>query len=138
MVISILYQFNLTYRWVISITIRIVHLVIDENGATQTYVNVKRRLVVNYIIFMYCILIYFIFLDSIPLLAPSSIDYSKVDHKWIHWVIRHGPISCKKQGITYIKSYFIIDLGSFKCYLDTFITNLHLFYIRMWVTRLTW
>ncbi len=25
--------------------------------------------------------------DSIPLLAPSCIDYSKVDPKCVHWVI---------------------------------------------------
>ncbi len=60
---------------------------------------------------------------------------SKVDPNCINWVIRL--IFCKKQGITYIKSYFIIDLGSFKCYLGTFITNLQLVYIRMGVTRLT-
>ncbi len=72
--------------------------------------------------------------DTIPLLAPSRIDYSKVDHKLIHWVIKHGLMFCKKQVIMYIKSYFIIDLGSFKCYLGTFIANLKLFYIRMAVT----
>ncbi len=66
------------------------------------------------------------------------LNYIKVDPKWIHWVIKHGHIVCKKQGITYIKSYFVIDLGSFKCYLFTFITNLQLFYIRMGVTWLTW
>ncbi len=48
-----------------------------------------------------------------------------------------GPISCKKQGIVYIKSYFIINSGSFKCYMGTLVTNLQLLYIRMGVTRLT-
>ncbi len=30
-----------------------------------------------------------------------------------------------------MKSYLVIDLGSFKCYVATFITNLRLLYIRM-------
>ncbi len=48
-----------------------------------------------------------------------------------------GPISCKNQGIKYINSYFIIDLGCFKYYLGIFITNLQLFYVRIGVTKLT-
>ncbi len=39
------------------------------------------------------------------------------------------PIFNKKKGIAYIKSHFIIDLGSIKCYLGTIITNLQLFNI---------
>ncbi len=52
-------------------------------------------------------------------------------------VYQAGRICCKKQGIMYIKSYFTIDLGSFKCYLGTFIGNLQLFYMRMEVAMLT-
>ncbi len=70
-------------------------------------------------------------LDSFPLLVPSHSDYSKLDLGY-----QAGPISCKKQGIMYIKSYFIIDSGSFKYYMDTLVTNLQLFYIRMGVTRM--
>ncbi len=47
----------------------------------------------------YCIGSVIYGLDSFPLLAPSHIDYSKVN----------PGLSCKKQGIMYIKSYFIID-----------------------------
>ncbi len=34
-----------------------------------------------------------------------------------------GPISCKKQGIMYIKSYFIIDSDSFKYNMGTLVTT---------------
>ncbi len=73
---------------------------------------------------------------SILILAPLYINYSKLDPKWIHCIIKQSLFICKKQGIICINSFFIIDLGSFKCYLDTFITNLQLFYVRMGVTRL--
>ncbi len=56
--------------------------------------------------------------------VSSCIAPQKVDSKWVT-----GSISCKKHGITCITSYFITDLGSFKCYLGTFITNVQLFYI---------
>ncbi len=52
----------------------------------------------------------------------------------VYWT---GHISCKKQGIIYKKSYLMIDLDLYDiCYLDTFITNLQLFYIRMGSTML--
>ncbi len=68
-----------------------------------------------------------------------------------HWLLKSRPtineytalsdrayFFYKKQWITYIKSYFIIDLGNFKCYLVTFNPNLQLFYIRMGVSSHTW
>ncbi len=70
-------------------------------------------------------------LDSFPLLGPSHIDYSKVDPG-----LSDRTYFLQKQGIMYIKSYFIIDSGSFKCYMGTLVTNLQLFYNRMGVTRL--
>ncbi len=39
------------------------------------------------------------FVDSIPLLEPSRIDYSKVVPKWIHWVIRHGLFLAKSKEL---------------------------------------
>ncbi len=66
-------------------------------------------------------------------------------HCWFHLPLttqkqtlcyQTAPISCKKLGITQIKSYFIIGSGSFICYLGTLITNLQIFYFRMGVTKL--
>ncbi len=69
--------------------------------------------------------------DSFSLLVPSHIDYSKVDPG-----LSDRAYFLQNQGIIYIKSYFIIDSGSFKCYMRTLVTNLQLFYTRMGVTRI--
>ncbi len=46
--------------------------------------------------------------DSIPMLAPSHIDYPKVDLKCIHWVIRQGLFLAKRKELYYIKKSFAI------------------------------
>ncbi len=73
-------------------------------------------------------------LDSFPLLVPSHTDYSKVD---LGLSDRAYFLQKGRNYVHKIKfSFFIIDSGSFKCYMGTLVTNLQLFYITTGVTRI--